>query len=145
MKRHENMSKWYPLEGYPYADVNCNTRIEKMMDEIRKTRKNDELSETQKREKIRAIYEAVMEIAFEHEIRYDRVIDYINWLYSVDEDAAALDLAMKLFNTLKDMVNPDLHALEAICNRLEELAYEIGVEDEELMDEILFTRVRHDV
>ena len=144
MKR-QSMSKWYPLEGYPYADVNCNTRIEKMMDEIRKTRKNEELSETEKREKIRTIYEAVIEVAFEHECAYDRVIDYINWLYSVDEDAAALDLAMKLFNTLKDMVNPNLHALETICNRLEELAYEIGIEDEELMDEILYTRVRYDV
>ena len=139
------MSKWYPLEGYPYADVNCNTRIEKMMDEIRKTRKNNELSETQKREKIRAIYEAVMEIAFEHETAYDRVIDYVNWLYGEDEDAAALDLAIKLFNTLKDMVNPNLHALETICYRLEELLSEMEIDNEELMDEILFTRVRHDV
>lgn len=139
------MSKWYPLEGYKYADLTADVRIEKMMDTIRKIRKTEELSETEKREHIRAIFEAVTEIAFEHEIRFDRVLDYVNWLYQTDEDAAAFDLALKLFNQLKGMVNPNRDALEAVCYRLEELADEIGIDDEDLMDEILLTRVHYDV
>lgn len=140
----QKMSKWYPLEGYNYADGSAKTHIEKMMDQIIKISKNNEMNSEEKAEKIRALYENVVEVAFEHEICFDRVIDYIDWLYDRDEDAAAFDLALKLFNTLKDMVNPNRHALEMICNRLEEIAYEIG-DCDELMDEILYTRVRNDV
>lgn len=140
MKRHKNMSKWYPLEGYSYADVNCKTVIEKMMDSVNKISKDNTLGENEKREQIRAIYEAVTEIAFEHEVAYDRVINYISWLYSADDDAAAFDLALKLFSTLEDMVNPKTRVLEEVCDWVELLADANDAMTDELEDKLMFAR-----
>lgn len=140
----QKMSKWYPLEGYSYADETAATSIAKIEDKIRKVMKSD-LDDAIKKVEVKNLYEAIMELCFEHEVCYERVIDYIDWLYDSNELEAALDLAMKLFQTLKDMVNPNTYALGLICNRLEELAYECGADSDELMDDILFTRVHHDV
>ncbi len=134
------MSKWYPLEGYPYADVNCSTRIEKMLDSIRKTQKKDNMSETEKRNEIRNTFEAITELAFEHETRLDVVVDYIDWLYTSDEDAAALDLALKLFDMMREMVNPEAHAFEVVCDWVETLADATDAMTDELEDELVFAR-----
>lgn len=140
----KDMSKWYPLEGYPYADEQAHG-IEKMLDRIKEIQNKDGMSEEAKHHAIRAVYDEATALAFDCEIRFDCIIEYIDWLYGADEEAAALDLAIKLFHSVKDMVNPNLHVLETICYRLEELLSEMEIDNEELTDEILFTRVRHDV
>lgn len=140
MKRHNNMSKWYPLEGYPYADVNCSTRIEKMLDKIRKIKNKDTMSEAEKQAEIRNTFEAITELAFEHETRYDVVVDYIDWLYMSDEDAAALDLALKLFATMREMVNPKIHEFESVCDWVETIADATDSMTDELEDALISAR-----
>lgn len=140
----KNMSKWYPLEGYPYADAQANGRIEKMLDQIDTIENQDGMSKEAKTNAIRTIRDEITALAFEYDIRFDCIIDYIDWLYECDECESALKLAEKLFRHLTSMHKPNKRALGFACDRLEELLYEIGG-DEELADEVVLVRARHDI
>lgn len=140
----KNMSQWYPLEGYPYADAQANARIEKMLDQIRKINNKDGMSEEAKTNAIRTIRDEITALSFEYDIRFDCVISHIDWLYDADYEAEALSLAEKLFRHLKSMQKPNRRTLQYACDRLEELLYELGG-DEELADEVVLVRARHDI
>lgn len=140
----KNMSTWYPLEGYPYADAQANGRIEKMLDQIETIKNNDGVSEEAKNHAIRAVYDDAIALAFEYDVRFDCIIDYIDWLYDADYEAEALSLAEKLFRHLNSMHKPNKRALQYACDRLEELLYEVDG-DEELADEVILVRARHEI
>ena len=136
------MSKWYPLEGSPYADAQAAVRIEKMLGQIHKIQNQDGIDN--KHAAIRAVYDVGTALAFVYGIRFDCIIDYIDWLYECGDESDALALAEKLFRHLTSMHKPNKRALGFACDRLEELLYEIGG-DEELADEVVLVRARHDI
>lgn len=138
----KKMSKWYPLEGYPYADAQAAVRIEKMLDQISKIEKKDGIDD--KNTAIRAVYDDATALAFEYGVRFDCIIAHIDWLYECGDESDALALAEKLFRHLSAMHKPNKRALGFACDRLEELLYELGG-DEELADEVVLVRARHDI
>ena len=143
-KDMKNMSTWYPLEGYPYADAQANVRIEKMRDQIRKINNQDGMSEEAKTNAIRTIRDEITALSFEYDIRFDCVISHIDWLYECGDESGALSLAEKLFRHLNSMHKPNKRALQYACDRLEELLYEVDG-DEELADEVILARARHEI
>jgi hypothetical protein len=115
-----------------------------MLDQIEKIKNQDGMTEEAKTHAIRAVYDDATAVAFGYGIRFDCIIDYIDWLYDVDAESDALALAEKLFRHLSSMQQPNKRALGFVCDRLEELLYELGG-DEELADEVVLVRARHDI
>ena len=98
------------------------------------------MSEAERQAEIRNTFEAITELAFEHETRYDVVVDYIDWLYMSDEDAAALDLALKLFGIMREMVNPEINEFESVCDWVETIADATDSMTDELEDALISAR-----
>ncbi len=144
MSRKRN-SKWYKTP-YQYADDAARSQIERNREKMADFTK--EYAETEEgKAEIRSLFNVIVELAFQFQVNFEDVIDYIEWLYINDYDDDAIALALRALKVVNEMTHPRRSTLARLCNCIEDVVSEqYGSEEtEEIMEQLLMIRVAYDL